>query len=754
MIQRTLRFVAGLALLAAPFALHAQDVTACQPGELEVRSLAFTGNHQFEDAILANGISTSPSAFPRRVGLPFGKRRCLDQIEFEKDYLRLLVLYRRSGFREVSIDTAVARSANSAKVTFAIHEGLPAIVDTLRILGVDSVADRASIIEHLPLKVGEPFNRYRWEESRDTITRRLQDNGYPAAYVDVVTHYDSATRRAQVEYTAVPGTRAVLGAITLEITPKGQGTTPEISEEIARKFLGVKTGDPYRESTLERAKRNLYLTLAYSSVAVDVDSNDVKPPGDSVVRVRVSLTEDDMHSGRLGGGYGTLDCVRTEGEYTHLNFLSSARRFDARARVSKIGIGRPLSGAEVLCPNIRDDPYSVDLNYSLSMSLTEPTPSLFGTRPSATVFSERRSEYKAFLRNVPIGLVLSTTRQGQSRSLSLSYTAEYGRTEAQPAIFCALQNLCLPEDREPLLRNHRSATFGASVVQHWFDDPQYASKRATLQLELRHASRFIGSDRTIQFNRGTVDLSGEISLGHEFVLAARARTGAVVGATFVGTSKFIPAQERLYAGGGQTVRGFAQNDLGPKVYIASGYDTVRADGASGDITPEEQVFFRTKNSVAADRSVPIGGSAVVIGNLELRIPSPWLHERIQFATFLDAGELWSPGAARREDRFSSLKYTPGIGVRLFTLVGVIRLDLAYNPYAARAGSAYFDTPILQGGQLFCVSPGNTLAVTGINRTDGRPPTQETGACIADFRPPTSSGFLRKLNLTFGIGQAY
>lgn len=753
MIQRTLRYVAAVALLAAPCALRAQDATTCQAGEREVRALSFNGNHQFEDAFLADGITTSPSSFFRRVlHVPLGARRCFDQTAFETDYLRLLVLYRRSGFLEVDIDTSVVRSGNAVKVTFTITEGEPIVVDTLHIVGIDSVRDRASIIEHLPLRVGEPFNRYLYDDTRDTLTRRLHDNGYPAAQVLPSFRFDSATRRAQVEYTAEPGTRAVLGDITVSITAKDQGEAPEIPEKAVRKFLGVKPGDEYRESSLERAKRNLYLTQAYSAVAVDVDSNDVKPPGDSAVSINIALTEATMRSARVGGGYGSLDCLRTEGEFTHLNLFSSARRFDARLRLSKIGIGRPLSGAEALCPYTRDDPYSVDLNYFASVSLTEPTPSLFGTQPSATIFSEVRSEFKAFRRDVPVGIALATARRGRTSSLTFSYTAEYGRTDAQPAIFCALQNLCLPEDREPLLENRRTATFGTAFTKNWFDDPQYPSKRATAQIELRHASRFIGSDRTTQFNRGTLDLSGEVSLGGEFVLAMRARAGGVVGATFVGTSKFIPAQERMYAGGGQTVRGFEQNELGPRVYIAGAFDTVRADGASGDISPEEQVFFRTRNALAPDRSVPIGGSAVLLGNLELRIPSPWFHDFLQFATFIDAGELWSPGAARREDRFSSLKYTPGIGVRLLTIIGAFRIDLAYNPYSPRAGSAYFDTPISQGGQLFCVSPGNMLAVTGLG--PGRVPTQESGACPADFQPPSSRNFLRRLNLTLGIGQAY
>lgn len=757
MIQRTLRFLGAVALLAAPFVARAQSSTLCAdtPTDLEVQSLSFKGNHRFEDLFFYNSIATEPTSFWRRVlNLPWGKKKCFDQATFELDYQRLLYHYRWSGYWNVRIDTSVVRSANDVKVRFTIHEGAPDLVDSIRIIGLDSVPNRANIIDHLPLREHEAFSRYLLSDTRDTIIRRLNDNGYPAADASYTITQDSAPpRRARVVFEAKPGTRAVLGAINISVVAR-DGAAPEIPVQTVRKFLGVKTGDPYRESALEKAKKNLYLTQAYSGVAVEVDSADVAPPGDSIVRVHISLTEDDMHTARVGLGYGTLDCFRTEGEFSNLNFLRSARRFDARLRVSKIGIGQPLSGAEALCYKLRDDPYSVDLNYNASMTLTEPTASLFGTQPSVTLFSEKRSEFKAFQRSVPVGVVFATTRQGRSRSLSLSYTTEYGKTEAQPAIFCALQNLCLPEDRDALLRNRRTATLGATIAQSFYDDPQYPSRRATVQLDLRHASKYVGSDPAVQFNRASIDITSEISLGGEFVLATRARAGAVVGPSFTGTSKFIPAQDRFFAGGGQTVRGFDPNDLGPKVYIASAYDTVRADGM-GDtpITPEEQVFFRTKNSVSADRSVPIGGSAVVIGNLELRSPSPWLHDRLQFAAFLDAGELWSPGAERAEDRFGKLKYTPGVGVRLFTVVGVIRADIAYNPYAPRAGSAYFDTPVSQGGQLFCVSPGNTLAVTGLGRAD-QPPAQAIGPCVADFQPPASNSFWRKLNLTIAIGQAY
>jgi hypothetical protein len=126
---------------------------------------------------------------------------------------------------------------------------------------------------------------------------------------------------------------------------------------------------------------------------------------------------------------------------------------------------------------------------------------------------------------------------------------------------------------------------------------------------------------------------------------------------------------------------------------------------------------------------------------------------LHFTMFTDVGELWTPGARQRQDRFERLKVTPGIGIRIETPVGPIRADVAYNPYQSRAGAAFFDAPIQAGGQLYCVSPGNALAVTGLG-VPGSAPVQSAGTCAADFQPPGSRGFLRRLNWSFGIGQAF
>ncbi|HKS06410.1 MAG TPA: BamA/TamA family outer membrane protein [Gemmatimonadaceae bacterium] len=743
---RTLRRAVAATLFAAPMPVVAQDLACDARTDVEVRHLQFSGNRAFGDFVLANAISTEQSAWTRRWFRIFGRKRCLDSTYVRVDAARLQVYYNQRGYLEARVTPSIdPPDGKRVTVRFNIVEGEPIRLDTLQIAGLDSIADRSRVVASLPLRKGDAFDQLALAATMDSLRRRLSNNGYPAADVfRSAVNTDSAKRRASVYLEVVPGTRARIGTVRIDITPR-QGATQQISHGTVRRVLGVKEGDLYSESRIERGWRNLYLTEAYASTEVRPDTTQLVPPGDSLITLNVRLTEDFMRSARASPGWGTLDCFRAQGEFQHNNFLRDARRLDARARVSKIGIGRPLSGASGLCaPALRKDPYSEKLNYYTGVTVSDRTTSLWGMRPSVTAYSEVRGEYFAFLRTTPVGGLFNATRESEDgrRSQNYGYQLEYGRTEAQPAIFCALFNLCVPEDRDPVLQYRRLAVLSWAARKDWTDDNQFPRSGGVANIELRHASSAVGSDRDLQFSRATGDVALYASLGSGIVLATRLRAGVVVGPAFLGTSRFIPPQERLFAGGATSVRGFTQNDLGPKVYIASGYDTI--PGLA------DTVYFRARAAAAADRSVPAGGSALVVANVEFRVPSPLFSNLLHLTFFTDAGELWSPGAPQQQNRFRSLKVTPGVGVRLATFVGLIGVDVAYNPYPPRTGAAFFDTPVELGGQLFCVSPDNTLAVTGIGGT----PVQATGACPATFQPPQRRGFLRKLNLVLAIGHAF
>jgi outer membrane protein insertion porin family len=123
-------------------------------------------------------------------------------------------------------------------------------------------------------------------------------------------------------------------------------------------------------------------------------------------------------------------------------------------------------------------------------------------------------------------------------------------------------------------------------------------------------------------------------LSKHFVFAAALRSG--IGRSW-GSSEILPLAERFFLGGRTTVRGYAQDTLGPR-------------GSAGN---------------------PTGGNAFIDTNLELRTS---LGKGIGLVTFLDSGNVWQKAG----DIDLSLKHAVGVGVRYDTPVGPLRVDYGYK----------------------------------------------------------------------------
>jgi len=176
----------------------------------------------------------------------------------------------------------------------------------------------------------------------------------------------------------------------------------------------------------------------------------------------------------------------------------------------------------------------------------------------------------------------------------------------------------------------------------------------------------------------------------------------------------VPPAERFYGGGATTVRGFDQNTMGPVVRVLdrrqrSPSDTLRSDTL---------------------RVAPVGGNQILLANAELRFPLPILAGRLRGALFVDAGQV-----AQRDTNetfpLRDFRVTPGVGIRVVTPIGPVRLDVAYNGYAP------------QRGKLYLVELDAQSQPTG-NLTELSP----------DFAPPAPDTFWKRLKIHFAVGQAF
>ena len=88
---------------------------------------------------------------------------------------------------------------------------------------------------------------------------------------------------------------------------------------------------------------------------------------------------------------------------------SGLRRLDVNARVSKVGTSYPTEWAQGFCTSeLLNDEVSDTLNYYLGAQVSQAA--LFGLRivPTLLVYTELRSEFKAYLRDTKVGVIHKT----------------------------------------------------------------------------------------------------------------------------------------------------------------------------------------------------------------------------------------------------------------------------------------------------------------------------------------------------------
>jgi len=745
-IYTAFAFLAAIPAVSA----RAQDIE-CERGDLEVIQLNFEGNRSLSDAELARAIVTTPSGWSRRfLHLPFTTKHCLDRVELPNDRARLIILYRRRGFPRVQVDTAVKLLAPGAvSVTFRINEGPPMILRTFTVRGLDSVPVRGRLMRELgSIREGMRFDRFKLEAAADSLRERLHNSGYPRAVAENNYIVNDSALSAWDTLVVAPGPRTRIGTIKIEVTPLAR-KKQQIPARVVRKIMGLDSGELYRESEILDAQRAIYQTEAYQHVSITPDST-----ADSVITLYVNLAEAAMHAARLGAGYGTLDCFRITGDYTDYNFLNGARRLDLNTRVSKIGIGRPMDWSPKLCPAAKKDVFSNRLNYYAGATLRQPVFLGLRTVPTLTLYTQRVSEYNAYLRTTSVGGAASVVWRGLTRTpVNLTYSMDLGRTEAQPALFCAVFNLCEAAERERVQRTQQLAVLSLTVTRDNSNSLLSPTRGSIVRLEARHSSPAILSNEDLQFNKLVGDASRYIGIGSSAVLAGRVRGGSVFGRNVESATGFIPPQERLYAGGPTTVRGFSQNELGSLIYISGSYEGFFIDNPDGT---RDTVLRQEHTDSLTRRIVPVGGNSLVVGNLELRMRSPFLSELLQWTLFTDAGEVWNRGTSQLKE--VKLKITPGIQLTAFSPVGPVRLAVGYNPYRRPPGPIYYEALSL-GGELLCVSPFNTIK-THITYDPSNPGTvtnvtqEPGGVCPSTYQPPKENSFRSKLTFSFAIGQAF
>ena len=661
----------------------------------------------------------------------FFTKKYLDHKELQRDVLRVRIFYWKRGYREAEVDTAVVpRGKNKVGVTFFIKEGPPTIVSSLAVNQATPLLSQREINRRVVLGTNAPLNLIRLDSSRVFLQASLFDLGYADAEVDTAVAIDSATRMAAVTFTLNPKYKTTVEDIVVT-------GNDDVSERTIRKSLTFHIGDLFRRSEMLRSQRALYESNLFRRAAIEPRPPiDIATP-DSAKVIVVTVQESPPREARLSAGFNTVDFAQVEGRFTHYNFIGGARRLDVQAAVGNL-FARALNGRGIF--HNASVPQTSALSryfvptYNASIDLSQPWFGSPHNQLSLSLFTHRRSAPGIYV-DRGYGTSLTFTRDVADRApASANYRFEISKVDAGDVYFCINYGVCDQPTLEALRGNQKLSPFTITSTIDRTNDPFAPNRGYRANGSIEHASAFTVSD--FRYNRASADGAAFYQVRRRGVIGAHARIGWVsplgsadqaLGVAGTVGGNVLHPRKRFYAGGSHSVRGFGENQLGPRVLTVPIGNLQRNDSLNVACTSGTDVTT-CNPGVLKDRDFeprPLGGNFVIEGSVEARFP---LWRDLFGAAFVDGGlvrQKSNPDLPRRR-----AAVTPGFGFRYRSPVGPIRADIGFNPGTTE--SLPVVTENIVNGQ-------RTLVTLQQHRS---------------YSPAGGGGILKRMVLHLSIGEAY
>lgn len=494
----------------------------------------------------------------------------------------------------------VSSTLNATDVTFTVNPG-PRFTFGQPVLEAEALPAklRAQLFQRLePVSPPHAYFSGTVMDTEAALLSLLRQNGYPrpTAKRRIVAHH--ATRTVTVVWRLLPGGARVFGETAVDMPPA-------LDPAYVQRRILWRPGDPYDVRTVDATRIRLLRTGLFSSLQID-EQND-SPQETLPMRVHGNLAP--QRTVRAGLWYFTDGGPGVEGGWEHRNFLGAGERF-----TTDLTLSQDLSQWETQLTF--PDALGVDRRLVLSSKAIDETTKAYRTQ------------------SIAVGSLINIDLDDW---LTMEGGLRYRLSRVDGAT----------RETHNLLSTPMQVRF--SNVVNLLDPHQ--GLRLTFQVEpftsLEDASR--------SFVLTAVSGRMYLPLGPRLTLALRGRS-----ATITGVSRDrVPQDVRLYAGGPQSIRGFAYQSAGP---------------LDADDTPE-------------------GGLTAVDGSAELRW---WLNDTWGVAAFVDSGGAF---AKQVSDAFHDLFWGAGLGLRHATPIGPLLVDVAVPVAGKRDSDAPFQIYI-SFGQAF------------------------------------------------------
>ena len=567
----------------------------------KIRDINIVGNNAFTtDDLRAEFLLTTPNWMSWwNKDDQYSKQKLTADLETLKSF------YMNQGYLEFSIDStqvSISPDKQDIYITVNVTEGEKYTISDVKLAGELQLPE-TELKPLITLQKGDIFNREKITESSKAIGDRLGNEGYAFSNVNAIPEINKEDHTAAFTFFVDPGRRVYVRRINIT------GNTRTRDAVIRREMRQLESAW-YAGDKINRSKERITRLNYFDNV--DVETPAV-PGSNDQVDLNVNVAEKSTGSIQFGAGLSSNEGVTVGITVNQSNFLGTGNRVSAQVNTGKVNTTYSLSYT---------DPYFTPDGVSRGFDVYRRDVNT-GSLDIGTYSS---SSYGAGVRfGLPLNEkdFLSAGLTGDLTKIKLS-----SKSPKQYLDFCGNATGCTSNSLQLALEwthdTRDSIIFPKNgVIQQLSTEVGVPG----LDLEYYKIEYTHAWYKNVSKNL-TLLLNGELGYAGNY------------------GGNVYPFFKNFYAGGVNSVRGYANGSLGPQ-----------------DTDPITKMNFA------------VGGTRRVVGNVEVFAPVPLLKDSKQFrlSAFVDGGNVWGDS---QTINLGDLRYGAGVGISWFSPFGPLKLMYA------------------------------------------------------------------------------
>lgn len=572
------------------------DIEIAEGRVAKIRKVNVVGNEAFDDREITRRLE---SGVPR--WWAFLSRR--DNYSREKlagDLERIRSRYLDAGFLNFEVDSTqvtLTPDRRDIYITINIDEGEQFRIGQVELAG-DLVVPEQELLDLVDVEPGAIFSRRDVVDSAERITRRLGVEGFAFANVNPIPDVDEQNQEVGLTFFVDPGPRVYVRRINISGNTRTQ-------ETVYRRELRQMEGAWYNGDLVDRSRTRLQRLPFVESVSLETRR---VPGSDDQVDLEIAVRERLSGALSLGAGYSQSQGILLTASLSQDNFLGSGNRVTIAVSTSQV-------------------------SQLVNLSVLNPHYSIHGATRGFSVFYRKIDAEEANISR------FSSNRYGIDVTYGIPFS-EFDTLSIRPGyenVEILTVNTTPVEITSFLEQEGRRYNIFSTDISYTHDTRDrviFASSGRRHRIGAEVA--LPGSD--LQYYRLTYSGQELFKLSDTYSLSLSLGLGYGDG---YGATDTLPFFEHFFAGGIRSVRGFADNSLGP---LDSNKD-------------------------------PFGGGFRTTASAELYFPMPLAaeNESVRMSAFVDSGQVFESVSDFDADE---LRAAAGLALTWMSPVGPLSFSYA------------------------------------------------------------------------------